>query len=69
MGIWDTLIGRKTHCAGCGTVVPGWRNRKKEEVYCSDACRRNVERISSVPPVSREEARELREVSFYDRVE
>lgn len=64
MGIWNALIGRKTHCAGCGTVVPAEKN-KFEEVYCSDVCRRNVDRLSSVPPPPPEESlREVREIPF-----
>ena len=65
MGLWQTLTGTKTHCAGCGTVIPVTLESKYDEIYCSDACRRNVQRLSSAPPPPPEdEISELREVPF-----
>lgn len=70
MSIWDSLIGRKTHCAGCGMVVPVDRFNRFEEVYCSEACRKNVQRISSVPPPPAEDiVTEIVEIPFSKRVE
>lgn len=65
MGIWDSLIGRKTYCAGCGAVVPARQFNPFEETYCSETCNRNVRRISSFPPPpSEEELSEVREIPF-----
>jgi hypothetical protein len=50
MGIWQQLTGKKTHCAGCGVVVPVTPENKFEETYCSETCRTNVRRLSSIPP-------------------
>lgn len=68
MTIWDSLIGRKTHCAGCGAVVPIDKINKFDDVYCSDTCRRNVQRISSFPPPPpEEEVTEIRDIPFAER--
>lgn len=63
--LWQLLTGRKTHCAGCGAVIPMTLENKYEEVYCSDVCRRNVARLSSVPPPPpEEEISEVRPIPF-----
>jgi hypothetical protein len=50
MSLWQSLFGTKTHCAGCGAVVPGVDPRPGEDVYCSEVCRANVVRLSTIPP-------------------
>ncbi len=68
MGLWEALVGRKTHCAGCGAVVPVELESKYDEVFCSEACERNFKRLSSVPPPPlEEEVSEIREVPFSTR--
>jgi len=57
MGIWQALTGKKTHCTGCGTVVPTTKTNKFEDIYCSDVCRRNYLRLSSIPPPAGSEER------------
>lgn len=51
MGFWQSLLGTKTHCEGCGMVVPdAVAFRKNGQTYCGPTCCANVERLSSVPP-------------------
>ncbi len=51
MGFWQSLIGTKPHCAGCGQViVPDKAIQHANELYCSEACFSQVVRLSSVPP-------------------
>lgn len=50
MSLWQSLFGTKTHCAGCGTVVPGVTPTRGEDVYCGEVCRANVIRLSTIPP-------------------
>ncbi len=50
MGIPQALIGKKMHCTGCGQVVPQVPEHKNQEIYCSEACRGNYERLSTIPP-------------------
>lgn len=52
MGFWQSLIGTKAHCSGCGLVVdPNTATREGQELYCSQACRAQVVRLSQ-PPTS-----------------
>jgi hypothetical protein len=45
--------------------VPVALESKYDEVYCSDACRRNLQRLSSAPPPPpEEEFSEVLEVPF-----
>lgn len=56
MGFWQSLVGTKAHCAGCGLVVdPNHAIREGEDLYCSQACRAQVVRLSQ-PPVSADQA-------------
>jgi hypothetical protein len=65
MGLWNALTGKKTHCAGCGTVVPVNLENQFDEVYCSEACERNFKRLSSAPPPpAEEEISEVRDIPF-----
>lgn len=50
MGFWSSLIGKKVHCTGCGAVLPVDPKKAGEEVYCSEACRANYQRLSTLPP-------------------
>lgn len=64
--LWQLLTGRKTHCTGCGAVIPTAIENKYDEIYCSDACRRNLARLSSSPPPPppEEEISEVRAIPF-----
>ncbi len=50
MGFWSNLIGKKVHCTGCGIVLPVDPKNVGNEVYCSDACKANYLRLSTLPP-------------------
>lgn len=52
MGFWQSLIGTKAHCAGCGQVVdPHMAIRDGQDLYCSEVCKSQVVRLSH-PPTS-----------------
>lgn len=50
MGFWSSLVGKKVHCTGCGVVIPIDPKTAKDEEYCSEACRANYKRLSTIPP-------------------
>ncbi len=50
MGIWASLMGKKVHCTGCGAIIPVDPKNVGDEVYCSEACRENYRRLSTLPP-------------------
>ncbi|HNS96279.1 MAG TPA: hypothetical protein PLJ27_22395 [Polyangiaceae bacterium] len=50
MSFWASLFGKKVHCHGCGVVLPSHVKAKDGETYCSDVCRDNYRRLSTMPP-------------------
>lgn len=50
MSFWSSLFGTKVHCTGCGVVLPVDSKKAGEEVFCSEACRANYQRLSTLPP-------------------
>jgi hypothetical protein len=63
--LWQTLTGTETHCSGCGKILLTTLESKYDEVYCSGACERNVQRLSSFPPPPPEEdITEHRDIPF-----
>ena len=62
MSFWSSLFGKKVHCTGCGVVLPVDSKKAGEDVFCSDACRANYYRLSSLPPPEATETHEAHPV-------
>ncbi|MBI5538201.1 MAG: hypothetical protein HY898_36100 [Deltaproteobacteria bacterium] len=49
MGFWQTFMGTKTYCVVCGAPIREVNARLEAGPYCSEACVRTIERLSSPP--------------------
>ncbi len=58
MSFWASLFGKKVYCHGCGAVIPGELKTEGDEVYCSEACRANYRRLSTMPPPAQSASRQ-----------